>query len=47
MESIPGGAEEPWRCSTWGCGQWAWFGWIGVGLGNLEVFSILNDLIFL
>jgi len=30
-----------WRCGTEGCGQWAQWG--GLGLGILEVFSSLND----
>lgn len=30
--------EEPWRCGTEGCGQWAQRG----GLGILELFSNLN-----
>ena len=24
--NIPGGVQELWRCSTEGCGQWAWWG---------------------
>ena len=23
--TIPGGVSEPWRYSTEGCGQWAWW----------------------
>ena len=26
-----------------GCGQCAWWGWLGLELGTLEVFSNLND----
>ena len=38
--TIPGGVQEPWRCGTWGHGQWVgWVGlgvgWVGVGLGDL------------
>ena len=32
--TIPGGVEEPWRCGIEGCGQW--WGWAGVGLGDLR-----------
>ena len=40
---VPGGVPEPWRCGTERCGQWAWWGGLGLGLGLLEVFSNLND----
>lgn len=23
--TVPGGVQEPWRCSTEGCGVWAWW----------------------
>jgi len=32
--TVPAGVQEPWRCGTEGCGQWAWWGWAGVGLGD-------------
>ena len=33
--------EEPWRCGTWGHGQWARWGWVGVGLGDLgDLFQL-------
>ena len=38
---VPGGVQEPWRCGTWGHGQWAWGG--GLGL----IFSSLNDSVVL
>jgi len=25
--TVPGGAPDPWRCGTEGCGQWAVQGW--------------------
>ena len=25
--TVPGGAQEMWRCGTEGCGQWPWWGW--------------------
>ena len=33
--TVPGGVSEPWGCGTEGRGQWAWWGWVGVGLGDL------------
>ena len=33
--TISGGVPELWRYGTEGCGQWAWWGWAGVGLGDL------------
>jgi len=41
--TVPGGAQELWRCGTEGRGQWAW--WDGLGLDPmiLEVFSNLKD----
>ena len=33
---VPGGVQEPWRRGTWGHGQWAWWGWAGVRLGDLR-----------
>jgi len=35
---VPGGDPAPWRCGTEGCGQWAWWGWAGVGLFQTERF---------
>ena len=29
--TVSGGVPE-----QWGCGQWAWWGWVGVGLGDLS-----------
>ena len=37
--TITGGVQEPWRCGTEGCGQWAWWGSAGVGLGHLRGLS--------
>ena len=34
--TVPGGAQEPWRCGTAGHGQWAWWSWVGVGLDDLS-----------
>ena len=31
------------RCGTEGCGQWAWWGVLGLGLEIWEIFSNLND----
>jgi len=38
---VSGRAQEPCRCGTEGCGQWAW--WDGSELVLLEVFSSLDD----
>ena len=32
---IPRGVPELWRCGTWGHGQWVWWEWVGLGLGDL------------
>ena len=32
--TTPGGVPELWRCGTEGRGQWAWWGWAGVGLDH-------------
>ena len=39
--TIPRGVQELWRCGTEGCGQWAWWDGLGLGLGLviLEAFS--------
>ena len=34
--AIPGGVPEMWRCGTEGRGQWARWGWAGVGLRDLS-----------
>ena len=34
--TVPGGVWELWKCGTEGRGQWAWWGWDGVGLGDLR-----------
>jgi len=34
--TIPGGVEEPCGCGTEGRGQWAWWGWVDVGQGDLR-----------
>ena len=34
--TIPGGIPEPWRCGAEGRGQWARWGWAGVGLDGLR-----------
>ena len=36
LVTIPGGVQELWRCGTEGCGQWAWWGWVGIGLDDLS-----------
>ena len=28
--TVPGGAPELWGCGTEGCGQWAWWGGLGL-----------------
>lgn len=35
----PGGVPEPWK---WGTEGWS-VGWVGLGLGTLQVFSSIND----
>ena len=40
---IPGGVQEPWRCGTWGHGQWAWWDGLGLDLMILEFFSNFNS----
>ena len=37
--TVLGGGQEPWRCGTEGHGQWAWWGWLEVGLGDLRALS--------
>lgn len=34
--NVPRGAQELWMCGAWGDGQWAWGGWVGVGLDDLS-----------
>jgi len=34
--TVPGGAQDMWRCGTETCGQWPWWGWVGVGRGDLS-----------
>jgi len=34
--TAPGDVPEQWRCGTWGHDQWAWWGWVGLGLGDLR-----------
>ena len=41
--TVPGGAQELWRCGTEGCGQWARWGGLGLNSGIWEVFSNLHD----
>jgi len=43
--TIPGGVPEPWKCGTEGCGHWAGWAGLGLGLGISEVFSSLNDAV--
>ena len=31
--AVPGGVPELWRCGTEGCGQWAWWGGLGLDWG--------------
>ena len=40
VESLP---PEMWRCGSWGHGQWAWWGGLGLDWMILEVSSSLND----
>ena len=41
--TMPVGVQEPCRCDTEGCGQWAWWGGrLGVGLDDLRSLSNLN-----
>jgi len=42
--TIPGGVPGPWRCGTEGCGQWAWWGGLGLDLGILKPFPTLRIL---
>ena len=42
---VHGGVEEPWSCGTEGCGRWAWWG--GLGLGILQGFSNLSESVIL
>jgi len=37
--TVPGGVPEPWRCGTEECGQWAWWG--GLGL-RLRILGLLQ-----
>ena len=38
--TIPGGAQEPWRCGTEGYDHWAWWSGLVVGLDDLrDVFQ--------
>ena len=30
-QGFPGGVPQAWRCGTEGHGQWAWWGWVGIG----------------
>ena len=41
--TVPGGAQELWRCGTEGRGQWAQWDGLGLDLGTMEVFSNLHD----
>ena len=34
--TIPGGVQEPWKCGTKRCGQWAWG--VGWGWGSWRAF---------
>ena len=42
-----GGVQEPWSLGTEGHGQWAWWRWVGVGLGDFRGLSNLNDSMIL
>ena len=44
---IPPGVQGPWGCGTWGHTHWTWWGWVGVGLVVLEVFSDFNGSVML
>ena len=39
--------KEKSRYGTWEHGQWAWWGWVGVGQGISGVLSSLNDSVIL
>ena len=39
--AVPASVPEWWRCGTEGCGQWAQWG--GLRLGIMKVFSSWND----
>jgi len=41
--TIPGGVQEPCRCSTEGHGQWVWCDGLMVGLADLSDLSYLNN----
>ena len=41
--TVTGGVPEPWGRGTEGCGQWAWWDGLGLGLGISKVFSNLNN----
>ena len=43
--TVPGGVQEPYRCDTEGCGQWAQWGGLELDLVIFEVFSNLRDSI--
>ena len=45
--TIPGGVPQLWGCGTEGCGQWARWGGLGLGLVSLEIFSNLNGSVIL
>ena len=34
--TIHRGVEELWRCGTEGRSEWAWWGWVEVGRGDLS-----------
>ena len=44
---VHGNVPEPWRCGTWEHGQWVWWGWLGLSLGDMEVFSNFHDSVTL
>ena len=46
---VPGGVPGPWRCGTEGCGQWAQWGGVGVGVGLGDVIGLssVKDLMIL
>ena len=42
-----GGVPELWGCGTEGCGQWTWWGGLGLDLGISDTFSNPNDSVVL
>ena len=43
----PRDVPELWGCGTEGCGQWTWWGGLGLDLGISDTFSNPNDSVVL